>query len=430
MSDRSVSKTSSDNLKTVIQSKNDTCTLLYDERRSLCHDLAQATRSTVEYEEDYRQLIQMHVRHPNDTSFWKQRALVQFQANSKSLNALADGLVASKYDNIDSEMQVIFESLKLSWTDCRSCKRSLDVKKYLERSLDGYVSNLFEQQERFEFLEQNGLPQHAKEAKVEIRKTDRGLATFATSNIAEQEAIFEELPVITSLMSITHCFHCARQVPFFPVAGEHGEVYCTELCRYIAYASYLHVLKERNVTVLLNDTFRDGNILFIKCVGMALTRNCSIQDLIEFKTFHAGALKQAEVRKVGYWYHIVSTLGLLGDPRFDYRTFQYVDSIMRTNSFGFSFDGSIFFKLATLINHSCEDNADYIVTYKIRLVATRNISAGEEIRINYCAEESFYDRCYHFARTYGFLCDCSKCTGLRLESDNRFLRSYISEHFH
>jgi hypothetical protein len=389
------------------------------------------TSSIIDHEENYRQLVQMHLLHPNDTSFWKQRAQTQFQVSTKSLNGLADGLVASRFDNIDSEMQLIFASFKMCWTKFRSRERSSgDVKKFLEHTSVGYISNLYEQRERLEFLEQNGVPKHAREAKVEIRKTDRGLATFATKDIMEQEVIFEELPVITSLMNTTHCFHCSRQVPSNPVKGEREEVYCTEICRFVAYASYLYVLKKRNITTLLNDNFQDGNIIFIKCVGMALTRNCSIQDLTDFKTFHAAAIKQAEVRKVGHWYHIVSTLGLLGDPRFDFRTFQFVDSLVRTNAFGFSFEGSTFFRLATLINHSCEDNVDYIVTHNIRLVALRNISAGEEIRINYSAEQSCYDRCFQLAYSYGFICDCSKCAGIRIGDNNRLLHKVISARFH
>jgi hypothetical protein len=431
MSDPRFSKMSSNNLKTVIQSKYDTCTLLHDERQSRHHDFAQMTSSIIDHVENYRKLVQMHLQHPNDTSFWKQRAQTQIQVSTKSLNALADGLVASTFDNLDSEMQLIFASLRMCWTNFRSRERSSkDVKKFLEHTSVGYISNFFEQRARSEFLEQNGVPKHARETKVEIRKTDRGLATFATKDIMDQEVIFEELPVITSLMNTTHCFHCSRQVPSNPTRGEHGKVYCTKICRYIAYASYIHVLKERNVTALLKEDFRDGNIVFIKCVGMALTRNCSIQDLTEFKTFHAGAIKHAEVRKVGHWFHIVSTLGLLGDPRFDFRTFQFVDSLVRTNAFGFSFEGSTFFRLATLINHSCEDNADYIVTHNIRLVAIRSISAGEEIRINYSAEQSCYDRCFQLAYSYGFICDCSKCAGIRVGGNDLLLHKLISARFH
>ena len=85
-----------------------------------------------------------------------------------------------------------------------------------------------------------------------------------------------------------------------------------------------------------------------------------------------------------------------------------------------AYDGAGLFPLTCLMNHGCEPNAE--VRFEVggagigptaRVVATRDVRAGEELRHAYVdVERSAQLRAADLA-AFGFRCDCARCARAR-----------------
>lgn len=86
-------------------------------------------------------------------------------------------------------------------------------------------------------------------------------------------------------------------------------------------------------------------------------------------------------------------------------------------------EGMAIFQLGNLLNHSCSPNADFRVTHniehsnsptKLTILASRKIKKGQQIYTSYLPLESlslpFLQRNQILAKSWGFDCNCSKCT--------------------
>eukprot|EP00051_Salpingoeca_urceolata_P007585 m.98814 g.98814 ORF g.98814 m.98814 type:complete len:125 (-) comp15298_c0_seq3:204-578(-) len=75
--------------------------------------------------------------------------------------------------------------------------------------------------------------------------------------------------------------------------------------------------------------------------------------------------------------------------------------------------GSGMFEIGNSMNHSCEPSAISVTceeTFALRMVATRDVRAGEELCISYIDEtEPLGKRQQRLRDMYLFDCDCDKC---------------------
>jgi hypothetical protein len=349
-----------------------------------------------------------------DVTFWKKRFFSQFEANPNSLNALADGLVIlSKDESILGPINQIISNLGEDFTLLNDAKI---VEKLLNSSEEGHVSDVYGNKKREKYLEENGLPQFENVPFLRVRRNSYGLGVFTTEDIAADKTLFLEEPVIIgNRYNICHnCFSDCK-----------GEQYCSSECKLEVEKKYVGELNKRGVDLA---RFNELSQMYVKAIGMALTRNCSIQDLSEFKTFYCAPLKRECIYRVGMWYLIVSKLNLLGDPRFDFSSYQYICSLYTTNSFSFG-RGAALLKLTTLINHACSPNCTYKrVQDHMVVCAKRDIKAGEELTIQY--RDTTEDKREELAECYGFICQCALCASRQQPQITEKLKQIIADLFY
>jgi hypothetical protein len=452
--------------------------------------------------------LQAHELNPQEHSLWKKRAISQFRANPKSLNALADGLVVLEgfqdwnfiptivdmfsalelYDNaIESvsiyisklfeklaeeaaisvgvliagfetfdrewgqnnptmnkirEMDLLLDTLKeklekkkrenekrtlkhvggnkyVSKTD----KRLRDKNEHMKYLVTGTVSNYYQTKEREEYLKREGIPQpDEKLSKLEVRQSKHGLAVFAKEDIAANQLITIEPAQFAFTRATDRCQHCAKQVVTV-FCEKCGDLYCSVKCREQAANEYHREIDKLGVTEelrrFLNSGITTSSMVvkkYVRFVGMALTRNCRIQDLDELKPIYCTPFKYVDSDRVFNWKLIVRSLGLLGDPRFDFRSYMYVYSVATSNAFdltkGLLSDMTTgMFRIGTFFNHECEPNATHEPNGNFEVFkASRTIRAGDEVTISYIDQHKPVDeRLMLLLFTYGFVCSCNKC---------------------
>ena len=84
--------------------------------------------------------------------------------------------------------------------------------------------------------------------------------------------------------------------------------------------------------------------------------------------------------------------------------------------------GNGFYPLQGCINHSCLPNAhafkrEQDISGDAVILATRDISPGEEIKISYIEQEGDWEERAEELRDYGFVCHCEKCEAEKLADE-------------
>jgi hypothetical protein len=363
------------------------------------------------FHESYKMYLKAHRFDTTDDTLWKKRFDAGYQASL--LNGLADGLVVL-FHLKDQSIAPRLESMLRQFTQQEQPFPSIASLKVAIESITSYerfpVANCYG--EREEYLKEHGIPQYENK-NVEIRKTSCGLAMFATKDIDFDEDLFVEPATITFSKNVGACYHCSRSIES-GVVGSCDEHYCSTKCRSDAYVSYQEKLKDRMV---YSRYMSCADILYMKLIGMALTQNCFIQELPEFRTFYCNPFKQAPLDSLSEWFTIVDELGLLGDPRFDFTSYNFVFSLRVTNAFAFDHEGieaSALFKYTTLINHSCEPKVLWERSIQekssMSVYADKHIKAGEEITLSYGFYGSNTERLAELVTCYNFICNCELCT--------------------
>jgi hypothetical protein len=363
------------------------------------------------FHESYKMYLKAHRFDTNDDTLWKKRFDAGYQASL--LNGLADGLVVL-FHLKDQSIAPRLESMLRQFTQQEQPFPSIASLKVAIESITSYemfpVANCYG--EREEYLKGHGIPQYENK-NVEIRKTSCGLAMFATKDIIVDEDLFVEPATITFSKNIGACYHCSTSIES-GVVGSCDEHYCSTKCRSDAYVSYQGKLKDR---MKYNTCMSRGDVLYVKLIGMALTQNCFIQELPKFGTFYSNPFKKAALISLSKWFTIVDELGLLGDPRFDFTSYNFVYSLRATNAFSFNHEGvdsSALFKYTTLINHSCVPKVLWKRSTKekssMSVYAEKNIKAGEEITLSYGRNNpSTAKRLIDLLTGYNFICNCDLC---------------------
>jgi hypothetical protein len=350
-----------------------------------------------------------------DVTFWKKRFFSQFEADPKSLNALADGLVILSEDiSILGPINKIISNLGGSF----SLKNDGKIVETLCNTLffEGHISDMYGNKKREKYLEENGLLQFENAPFLRVCRSSFGLGVFATEDIKADDILFNEKPLIIG-KKYDICHNCFSECK--------SAQYCSLECRLEVEKSYMRELNRRGVDLASYDNVDQ---IYVKTIGMALTRDCLIQDLPEFKTFYCAPLKHEKLYKVGKWYRIVSELNLLGDPHFDFSSYQYICSLQNTNAFGFG-GGDALLKNTTLINHACAANCTYYRAQDCMQVrAVKDIKTGEELTIPY--RSCCYNRREVLAEHYGFICQCTLCTRYSEPQTTERLRQLIAYLFY
>ena len=222
------------------------------------------------------------------------------------------------------------------------------------------------------------------------------------------------------------------------------ESYCSEQCRDTAYKRYhkslcgLDYERLRSMAIESGDLSWRIPILIFKLIGMArnngkrtpmqlpivdhwleLTRD----RLSKTKVPHSGT------RLINCFQQVSDTSQSFGDPLLDAQFYDAMEQMISSCSHSSlskmdsnqdtvaaeRMMGVGLFPGASMINHSCEPNADWSIAMDrkaqgLEIVSTRKIAKGQEICYSYVPEELPYTRrAKRLWEQQGFICDCNRC---------------------